>query len=171
MTESWWPWWVGGPLLAVVALLFPLLNRAPLGVSGALARLLPRKPGLAGAAASTKAGCGSPAATATKGREHLIFLVAVALGGALAGWVGGRPWGVPSFAQEYHALFGSGFKALVIAFGGGVLIGFGTRLSGGCTSGHGLSGCGRLQPASLVATGIFFGVAIGVSYLLEALAK
>ncbi len=40
MSVDYWPWWVGGPLLAVVAVLFPVLAKAPLGVSGALARLL-----------------------------------------------------------------------------------------------------------------------------------
>lgn len=37
----------------------------------------------------------------------------------------------------------------------GLLVGFGTRLSGGCTSGHGVCGIGRFSPRSLVATLIF----------------
>lgn len=49
---------------------------------------------------------------------------------------------------------------------GGILVGFGTRLAGGCSSGHGLSGCGRLRPVSLVATAVFFGTAVAVSFLL-----
>ncbi|MFU8850983.1 YeeE/YedE family protein [Micromonospora sp. SL1-18] len=51
-------------------------------------------------------------------------------------------------------------------FVGGVLVGFGTRLAGGCSSGHGLNGCGRLQPVSMVATAVFFGTGILVSFLL-----
>ncbi len=47
--------------------------------------------------------------------------------------------------------------AAVIA--GGLLVGFGTRLSGGCTSGHGICGIARLSPRSLVATGTFMLVA------------
>ncbi|WP_440998210.1 YeeE/YedE family protein [Arhodomonas sp. SL1] len=35
--------------------------------------------------------------------------------------------------------------------GAGLLVGFGTRLGGGCTSGHGVCGLGRLSPRSLVA--------------------
>jgi uncharacterized protein len=35
---------------------------------------------------------------------------------------------------------------------GGVVVGVGTRLSGGCTSGHGVCGMARLSPRSLVAT-------------------
>jgi uncharacterized membrane protein YedE/YeeE len=41
---------------------------------------------------------------------------------------------------------------LIIA---GVLVGFGTRLGSGCTSGHGVCGVSRLSPRSLVATGTF----------------
>jgi uncharacterized membrane protein YedE/YeeE len=38
---------------------------------------------------------------------------------------------------------------------GGLFVGFGTRLAGGCTSGHGVCGIARLSPRSLVATAIF----------------
>ncbi|MGH7002378.1 MAG: YeeE/YedE family protein [Alphaproteobacteria bacterium] len=38
---------------------------------------------------------------------------------------------------------------------GGLLVGFGTRLGGGCTSGHGVCGIARLSPRSLAATAIF----------------
>ena len=38
---------------------------------------------------------------------------------------------------------------------GGLLVGFGSRLGGGCTSGHGFVGLARLSPRSLVATGVF----------------
>jgi uncharacterized membrane protein YedE/YeeE len=37
----------------------------------------------------------------------------------------------------------------------GLLVGFGTRLSGGCTSGHGVCGMARLSPRSLTATMVF----------------
>ena len=37
----------------------------------------------------------------------------------------------------------------------GLLVGFGTRLSNGCTSGHGICGIARLSPRSITATGIF----------------
>ena len=42
---------------------------------------------------------------------------------------------------------------------GGLLVGLGTRLGGGCTSGHGVCGMSRLSPRSLVATGAFMAVA------------
>jgi uncharacterized protein len=42
----------------------------------------------------------------------------------------------------------------------GLLVGFGTRLSNGCTSGHGLCGMARLSPRSMVATGVFMAAAM-----------
>jgi hypothetical protein len=50
--------------------------------------------------------------------------------------------------------------AVVIA--GGLLVGFGTRLGGGCTSGHGVCGMARLSPRSIAATLIFMATAIVV---------
>ena len=38
---------------------------------------------------------------------------------------------------------------------GGLLVGFGTRLGSGCTSGHGVCGLSRLSPRSMVATALF----------------
>jgi uncharacterized membrane protein YedE/YeeE len=43
---------------------------------------------------------------------------------------------------------------------GGLLVGFGTRLGSGCTSGHGICGIARLSPRSMVATGVFMMAAI-----------
>ena len=47
----------------------------------------------------------------------------------------------------------SGNFAVLVA--GGLLVGFGTRLGNGCTSGHGVCGLARLSPRSLVATVVF----------------
>jgi uncharacterized protein len=44
----------------------------------------------------------------------------------------------------------------------GLLVGFGTRLSNGCTSGHGVCGIARLSPRSITATAIFMAAAIAV---------
>jgi len=48
--------------------------------------------------------------------------------------------------------------AIVIA--GGLLVGFGTRLGGGCTSGHGVCGIARLSPRSIAATCVFMATAM-----------
>lgn len=42
---------------------------------------------------------------------------------------------------------------------GGLLVGFGTRLGSGCTSGHGVCGIARFSKRSIVATATFFSVA------------
>ncbi|MGM0630329.1 MAG: YeeE/YedE family protein [Pseudomonadota bacterium] len=42
----------------------------------------------------------------------------------------------------------------------GLMVGFGTRLGSGCTSGHGIAGIARLSPRSIVATLVFFGAAV-----------
>ncbi len=44
----------------------------------------------------------------------------------------------------------------------GLLVGFGTRLSNGCTSGHGICGIARLSPRSITATAVFMAAAIVV---------
>jgi uncharacterized protein len=49
----------------------------------------------------------------------------------------------------------------------GLLVGFGTRLSGGCTSGHGLCGVARLSPRSISATAIFMITAMIVVALIR----
>jgi uncharacterized protein len=49
----------------------------------------------------------------------------------------------------------------------GLLVGFGTRLSGGCTSGHGLCGVARLSSRSIVAAATFMSVAMIVVALMR----
>lgn len=48
---------------------------------------------------------------------------------------------------------------------GGFLVGFGSYLGSGCTSGHGICGIGRLSPRSIVSTCIFMLVAIAVVFI------
>ncbi|HUS53077.1 MAG TPA: YeeE/YedE thiosulfate transporter family protein [Thermohalobaculum sp.] len=50
---------------------------------------------------------------------------------------------------------------------GGLLVGLGTRLGGGCTSGHGVCGLSRLAPRSLIATGLFMATAAAVVFALR----
>ena len=49
----------------------------------------------------------------------------------------------------------------------GLLVGFGTRLGSGCTSGHGVCGMARISPRSLVATGIFVSTAMLTVFLVS----
>lgn len=50
-------------------------------------------------------------------------------------------------------------------FIGGVLVGIGARMSGGCTSGHAICGMAALEKVSLVATAVFLTTAIVVALL------
>jgi uncharacterized membrane protein YedE/YeeE len=51
---------------------------------------------------------------------------------------------------------------------GGLLVGFGSRLGSGCTSGHGVCGMSRLSPRSIVSTLTFMAVAIAVVAAMSA---
>ena len=51
----------------------------------------------------------------------------------------------------------SNWAVIVVA---GLLVGFGTRLGGGCTSGHGICGIARLSPRSIAATVVFMVTAV-----------
>jgi len=80
------------------------------------------------------------------------FLVGLLSGGALLQLV----W--PQTLEFSH----QGSTASLIA--AGLLVGVGTRVGNGCTSGHGVCGVSRLSQRSLVATGIFMAAAIATVY-------
>ena len=54
--------------------------------------------------------------------------------------------------QPFHIRFQLGLGGMIVA---GLLVGFGTRTGGGCTSGHGICGVSRLSPRSIIATATF----------------
>jgi uncharacterized protein len=54
-----------------------------------------------------------------------------------------------------------------VAIAGGLLIGFGTRMGNGCTSGHGVCGIARLSPRSIAATGIFMLAAVATVFVMR----
>jgi len=88
-------------------------------------------------------------------RSHswrLLFLGGLVLGGALSAALGGGwapTWDLGLF--DTHIGWGPVGK-LAWIFVGGLFIGFGTRLSGGCTSGHGIFGLSNFEASGLVAT-------------------
>ena len=55
--------------------------------------------------------------------------------------------------------------SLPIVVVAGILVGFGTRLGSGCTSGHGVSGLARFSKRSIVATSVFMGAGIVTVFL------
>jgi uncharacterized membrane protein YedE/YeeE len=83
---------------------------------------------------------------------RLPFLVGLVLGGFLSAVLGGG-W-APSWALGvFDPVIGLGPAGkLAWMFTGGLFIGFGTRLAGGCTSGHGIFGLANLELPSLVTT-------------------
>jgi uncharacterized membrane protein YedE/YeeE len=79
---------------------------------------------------------------------RVAFLAGLILAPVLAGLIG--------YGMAQPALPSSW---IVIAVGG-LLVGFGTRLGGGCTSGHGICGIARLSPRSIAATIVFIVMAV-----------
>lgn len=95
------------------------------------------------------------------------LLISIFLGGLIASLASGRFHLRLDMGPGFRNLVtGNPVGMVVLLFTGGVLVGFGTRLAGGCSSGHGLNGCGRRDPVSIVATATFFGTAVAVSFLL-----
>jgi uncharacterized membrane protein YedE/YeeE len=74
----------------------------------------------------------------------LVGLIAAPLAVAAAG----RPIQIPDMPKSW-----------AVVVGAGLLVGVGTRLAGGCTSGHGICGLARFSPRSIVATCVFVATA------------
>jgi uncharacterized protein len=86
-----------------------------------------------------------------------LFLLGLVLAGAVALLV----------APEH---IGTSPRPLIALALGGLLVGVGTRLGSGCTSGHGVCGISRLSQRSLVATATFMLAAIATTAVLRWLA-
>jgi uncharacterized membrane protein YedE/YeeE len=74
---------------------------------------------------------------------RVAFITGLILAPVMAGWIG---YGTPSPQMP---------ASWTVIIPAGVLVGFGTRLGDGCTSGHGICGIARLSARSVAATGIF----------------
>jgi uncharacterized protein len=84
---------------------------------------------------------------------RLAFIAGLILAPLLSGLVG-YPLPLPQMPDSWALI------ALA-----GVLVGFGSRLGGGCTSGHGICGLARFSPRSLAATMIFTLTAVVVAVM------
>ena len=80
--------------------------------------------------------------------DNLLFLIGLILGPLIYSY----------FASQKIEISIS--NSLFLLIGGGVLVGLGTKISGGCTSGHGISGVGRFSLRSIIATITFMIVGI-----------
>jgi uncharacterized membrane protein YedE/YeeE len=84
------------------------------------------------------------------------FVIGLGCGAAIYAWLRGA---LPLQHQAGNALLGLA----------GLLVGFGTRLGSGCTSGHGICGLARRSPRSLAATATFIACGILTVYLTRRL--
>ncbi|WP_298882217.1 YeeE/YedE thiosulfate transporter family protein [uncultured Polaribacter sp.] len=165
-----WPWFVGGPLIAFVLFLTFYFGKA-FGVSRSLETLC------------TIGGAGKLTdyfiVDLKERKWSLFFIVGIVIGGFISSEflmssqvIDLNPTTVKELADLGFANAGNTYlpeeifslenlltvKGFLILIGAGILIGFGTRYAGGCTSGHAITGLSSLQLPSLVATiGFFIG--------------
>jgi uncharacterized protein len=133
------PWMslAGGMLLGIASALFILVNGRILGISGILGGLLSPKRGDASWRIAFLLGMLAAPAT-------LLLL-------APAGFIS-----APRIDARH--------LAIIVA---GLLVGYGTRLGSGCTSGHGVCGISRLSPRSLVATAAFMAAGFAIVFVIR----
>jgi len=138
-------WYIGGPLLGLCVVAVRLLLNARLGVTG-----------------------GFSAVIEGVFDWRAFFLFGLVAGAIVFGLVAGGPdfhgygWLTDTFTGSARWVVA---PILLVA---GLLIGFGAKTAGGCTSGNGLSGVSMTSLASVAATATFFGTAIAVSFLIKA---
>lgn len=187
--------WVAGLLLGGVAAAHWLVDRRLVGVSGLVTRTsrwllspaLAREEDRAIRAdpealrrallEATDGELGdAPAAPAHRRRRLLtnraaaLYLLALVVGGAIAALQRGSWSLATTLGPTFEARWGDGALGFIALLLGGVLVGAGARMAGGCSSGHGLAGCARLQPASFVATASFMAAGVATTFLLRGLA-
>ncbi|CAM1342764.1 YeeE/YedE family protein [Tenacibaculum aestuarii] len=165
-----WPWYVSGPLIAIVLFLFFYFGKN-FGVSTNLETMC------------TMAGAGKVSDYFKKDWKErnwaIVFLVGLLIGGYIAiNFLSATP-GVDLNSTTVNELAELGFadagktyvpneiysienmltlKGFAILLVAGVLIGFGTRYADGCTSGHAITGLSSFQLPSLIAViGFFIG--------------
>jgi uncharacterized membrane protein YedE/YeeE len=98
---------------------------------------------------------------------HLVFLLAMALGGLLWALYTGNFSINFELSPIHNQWTGDGLTAGFILLIGGFMVGFGTQMAGGCSSGHGLSGCSNFSVTSFAATFTFFITAVVVALIIK----
>ncbi|MBA5807066.1 YeeE/YedE family protein [Morganella morganii] len=76
----------------------------------------------------------------------------------------GAPWIYMLFAGQPDVVIAADYPLLIAA---GLLVGFGTRLGNGCTSGHGICGMARLSKRSFAAVAVFMVSAFLTVWLMK----
>lgn len=125
---------IGGLLIGLAATWLWVANGRTAGISTIAGAILPAHPGDVA--------------------WRIVFLVGLPIGA----WLGTAA-GPQLFSEIPHVLPEIGLSTGGLV-GAGLLVGIGTRISRGCTSGHGICGLARLSPRSFVAVGTFMATAI-----------
>ena len=127
----------GGVLIGIAAMILLLGNGRIAGISGIVSRLLPPNTGSSSLA------------------EGIAFLGGLLLAFPLYRLVTG---------DTPEQVISGNYPLLVAA---GLLVGFGTVLGSGCTSGHGVCGISRLSARSIAATAIFMATGFATVFMLR----
>ncbi|MTD43603.1 YeeE/YedE family protein [Conexibacter sp. W3-3-2] len=145
-------WWIAGPVMGLCVVACRILFNARLGVTGGFSELIGK---------------------AAAGRRDIDWRGWFALGIVGAGALFALLNGATSFdgygwmTRTFEG--GEQLWMVPLLLVSGVLIGYGAKTAGGCTSGNGLAGTSTLSPAALASTATFFGTAIVVSLVIRAL--
>lgn len=86
---------------------------------------------------------------------RVLFVLGLLAGGALAYW---------QLPERTAVTVDASYPVLLLA---GLLVGFGTRLGSGCTSGHGVCGVSRLSLRSIIATVVFMAAGFTTVYVVR----
>ena len=138
-----WPWWLSGIMIGLTVPLLYIMAGKPFGISTSLRHI--------GAACTPNVGFDYIRNHDWRGGSwNLVFVVGIIVGSFIAvTFLSSAP--VDLLPASYYSMGGA-----IRLLGGGVLVGFGTRYAGGCTSGHAITGLSNLNWPSLVATACFF---------------
>ena len=109
--------------------------------------------------------------SSTPWTAHLTFLLCMFVGAFATAVLSGQFELRYNLSAVHSRIFGDTWEVWLALLFGGMMVGFGTQMAGGCTSGHGLSGCARLIPASLLATLVFMVSAVFLSMLMEVMMR
>jgi uncharacterized protein len=161
-----WPWYVAGPLIGLIVPTLLIIGNKAFGISSSLRHIC---------AACLPAKIPFFHYDWKKEIWNLFFVAGILVGSFLAISFLSDPhpvkvdqalindlsrYGINDFSKllpaqvfNWPTLFTA--RGLIMTVGGGLLVGFGTRYAGGCTSGHSIMGLSTMQWPSLVATCCF----------------
>jgi len=145
-----WAWWLAGGLLGAYAIMQYWLSNKQLGCSlayGNLSRYLP------GSQFFKSGEFESP------NNWRLWFIIGIPLGSFIAHFSSiDTAFTVSlSLGQMYDQILPSNMALkIVYLVVGGLAMGYGARVAGGCTSGHVIAGCSLINPISFLAGALFF---------------